>query len=72
MDRTKLLALELETLQELYLQAATKLKEALLDGLPWEEVQELRHDLTDLEIALHLKARETGKHPSGNGNRITG
>ncbi|RYZ00539.1 MAG: hypothetical protein EOO11_01190 [Chitinophagaceae bacterium] len=71
MDHTKLLALELEALRALHLETATKLKDALLDGSPWEAVQEYRHDLTGLEIALHQKIRETGKHPSGNGNRNT-
>ncbi|GAA4343059.1 hypothetical protein [Flaviaesturariibacter amylovorans] len=71
MDHTKLLALELETLRALHRQTAEKLKVALLDGAPWEAVREVRHDLTELEIALHEKIRETGKHPSGNANRST-
>jgi hypothetical protein len=70
-DHTKLIQLELDTLKDMYANAASKLKEALLDGTPWNAVQEYRHDVTELEIALYNKVRQPNTHPAGNQNRTS-
>jgi hypothetical protein len=71
MEHTKLVNLELDTLKDMYANAAIKLKEALLDGQPWEAIQEYRHDVTELEIALYKKIRVTNLNPAENRNRVT-
>ncbi|GAB4092554.1 hypothetical protein [Flaviaesturariibacter terrae] len=55
----------------MYANAAVKLKDALLDGTPWESVQEYRHAVTELEIALYKKVRLPDSHPAGNQNRAS-
>ncbi|RYY39593.1 MAG: hypothetical protein EOO08_09820 [Chitinophagaceae bacterium] len=59
MDHTNFLRLDLEALKVMYVDAATRLKEALLNGAEWKALQELRHDVTELEIALYKKIRST-------------
>jgi hypothetical protein len=71
MEYQKLVNLELETLKDMYANAAVKLKDALLDGTPWEAVQEYRHDVTELEIALYNKVRSADLNPAEFGNRTT-
>ncbi|RYD91658.1 MAG: hypothetical protein EOP50_13925 [Sphingobacteriales bacterium] len=56
--------LSLEALQERYADVASRLKAALLEGKGWEEVQELRHQVTDLETALHKRIREGSFNPA--------
>jgi len=51
-------------LEALYASASQRLKSALLDGSPWEEMQELRHHLTELVAALHSKRNGAGFHPA--------
>ncbi|GAB4092921.1 hypothetical protein [Flaviaesturariibacter terrae] len=45
--------LDTDTLQRLYLHETERLKVALLEGSSWQEVQELRHRITDIEAALY-------------------
>lgn len=56
--------LSLETLQERYADVASRLKGALLEGKGWEDVQELRHQMKDLETALHKRIREGSLNPA--------
>ena len=71
MDQETLINLDLDTLKDMYANAASKLKTALLDGSPWDSVQEYRHDVTELEIALYKKVRSGSLHPAGHLNRTT-
>ncbi|MDB5251845.1 MAG: hypothetical protein JWP27_1014 [Flaviaesturariibacter sp.] len=72
MEHQKLVNLKLDTLKDMYANAAANLKTALLEGADWEELQEYRHDVTELEIALYKKIRTgQGLHPAGNQNRTT-
>jgi hypothetical protein len=71
MDHEKLEQLHLEVIKDMYANAAARLKEALLEGAPWEAVQEYRHDVTELEIALHNKVRSTTFDPASNADRET-
>ncbi|TCJ19376.1 hypothetical protein EPD60_02890 [Flaviaesturariibacter flavus] len=71
MDHKKLIQLELETLKDMYANAATILKQALLDGADWDALQEYRHDVTELEIALYKKLRMAGGNPAENQNRAS-
>ena len=69
MEHQKLVNLELDTLKDMYANAAVKLKDALLEGAEWQQVQEYRHDVTELEIALYNKIRSVGLNPAENQNR---
>jgi hypothetical protein len=69
MDHEKLVQLNLEVIKDMYANAAVRLKQALLEGAPWEAVQEYRHDVTELEIALHNKVRSASFDPAGNPDR---
>ena len=71
MEHQKLVNLELETLKDMFSNAATRLKEALLEGASWDELQEYRRDVTELEIALYNKVRSTQLNPAEFGNRTT-
>jgi hypothetical protein len=71
MDHTKLEQLHLEVIKDMYANAAAALKQALLDGAPWEALQEYRHDVTELEIALHNKLRSSSFDPAGSPDRET-
>jgi hypothetical protein len=71
MDHEKLEQLNLEVIKDMYVNAAARLKQALLEGAPWEAVQEYRHDVTELEIALHNKVRSTSFDPASNPDRET-
>ncbi|TCZ67710.1 hypothetical protein [Flaviaesturariibacter aridisoli] len=71
-DHTKLVHLDLDTLKDMYASAASKLKEALLNGTEWNTLQEYRYDVTELEIALHKKIRMGGGlGPAENENRAS-
>jgi hypothetical protein len=70
-DHTKLIQLELDTLKDMYANAAANLKEALLNGANWESLQEHRHDVTELEIALYKKIRSGSLNPAENQNRAS-
>lgn len=61
--------MEQQELQEAFERAASQLKNALLSGTPWEEVQEHRFQVTTLEIALHRYRRNTGGDPSQSPRR---
>jgi hypothetical protein len=71
MDHTKLIQLELETLKDMYANAASNLKQALLHGAEWETLQEFRHDVTELEIALYNKLRQRNLDATENQNRAS-
>jgi len=74
MEHQKLMNLELETLKDMYTNAAVKLKECLINGASWEELKEYRHDVTELEIALYNKIRSTdgtSSNPAEFKNRTT-
>ncbi|RYY85064.1 MAG: hypothetical protein EOO15_17940 [Chitinophagaceae bacterium] len=71
MDHNKLVQLELDTLKDMYANAASNLKEALLNGAEWDAVQEYRHDVTELEIALFKKLRSGQLNPAENQNRAS-
>ncbi|RYE01301.1 MAG: hypothetical protein EOP50_02250 [Sphingobacteriales bacterium] len=70
MDHTQLIQLELDTLKDMYASAASQLKEALLNGTAWEAIQEHRHNVTELEIALYKKIRSSDLNPAENRNRV--
>ena len=53
----------------MYANAAARLKEALLNGAEWEAVQEYRHEVTELEIALHKRLRMDPFNPAAHQNR---
>ncbi|TCJ15840.1 hypothetical protein EPD60_07725 [Flaviaesturariibacter flavus] len=72
MDLEKLSRLNLDTLRTQHALAAARLKTALLDGTSWEELRDIRRDLTELEIALHRKlgggpATDPSGHPKREG-----
>jgi hypothetical protein len=67
MGQNELLQLDLKTLKVMYAKAASQLKRALIDGTPWDDVQEIRHDVTDLEAALYQKVRMP--NPAENNTR---
>ena len=69
MEHQKLVNLELDILKDMYVNAASILKEALLEGASWETLQEYRHDVTELEIALYNKVRSANGNPAENQNR---
>jgi hypothetical protein len=54
-----LCGLDLDTIKILYEQESAKLKTALLNGLPWEELGDQRQKVTELAIALHKKINST-------------
>ena len=70
MEHEKLIPLPLDALKDMYANAAAKLKSALLEGAPWESVQEFRHDVTELEIALYKKVRTTSPDPASSPEQI--
>lgn len=47
-------------LQTAYEEANRRLREALLNGTHWEDVQEYRFQVTTLDIALHRQRRQGG------------
>lgn len=49
--------LDLDTLKQMYATETDKLKDCVLTGAQWEQVQEQRHRLIDFEIALYQKMR---------------
>ncbi|RYY58165.1 MAG: hypothetical protein EOO12_17420 [Chitinophagaceae bacterium] len=64
--------LDLDTLKDMYANAASTLKEALLNGTEWATLQEYRYDVTELEIALYKKIRMGGGlNPAENENRAS-
>jgi hypothetical protein len=71
MEHQKLVNLELETLKDMFSDAAVRLKEALLEGASWDELQAYRRDVTELEIALYNKIRSYELNPAEFNNRIT-
>ncbi|MCW3074246.1 MAG: hypothetical protein JWP69_1315 [Flaviaesturariibacter sp.] len=72
MEHQRLIQLELDTLKNMYSNAAADLKKALLEGASWHEMKELRQDVTELEIALYKKIRSEDRHPAEYKNRDTG
>jgi hypothetical protein len=65
----ELCRLDLETLKNMYAGEADKLKQSLLGGSAWEEVQECRHRVTRLEAALYQKIRTGNFNPAETENR---
>ncbi|WP_345253550.1 hypothetical protein [Flaviaesturariibacter amylovorans] len=55
--------LSLQQLQELYHEESRLLRNALLEGRSWEEVQEHRHHLIDIEAAMHRTKPQPEKTP---------
>ncbi|MDB5195816.1 MAG: hypothetical protein JWP88_186 [Flaviaesturariibacter sp.] len=49
--------LDLDTLKLMYAAETDKLKDSVLTGAQWDQVQEQRHRLIDFEIALYHKMR---------------
>jgi hypothetical protein len=61
--------LDFDTLKEMYSDARYALNQDLLNGASWNEVQELRHIVTDLEAALHKRIYSS--NPAESENRKT-
>ena len=56
-EQNEISRLDLEGLQQVYAKALSELRTSLLNGTPWEEVQEHRFQVTTLSIALHERRR---------------
>ena len=63
-------SLELETLKQEYIKEVERLKTSLLNGTAWEDVQEMRRKVTQLEAALYKKIRSSNpaESPKRNSN----
>lgn len=59
--------LNLETLHRIFSQDTARLETALLAGASWEELQELRGHVTELQSALHKKIAQSNYNPAGFG-----
>ena len=51
----ELSSMDAEALRNLYVKAAAELKDALLNGASWQEVQQHRKFVTQLSMALHTR-----------------
>jgi len=51
----ELYGLDLDTLQALYQEEADRLKDELLAGVPWDNLQEQKIKVTELAITIHRK-----------------
>lgn len=56
--------MDLESLIDTYTREAAALKQALLDGVLWEEVKERRRRVTRLAIAIHRYKKGIGDDPA--------
>lgn len=52
--------LDVTTLRILYIQRTEELRDALLSGLLWNELEMQRNAVTEIGIALHKKLLENG------------
>ncbi|RYZ00859.1 MAG: hypothetical protein EOO11_00120 [Chitinophagaceae bacterium] len=68
-EENELGRLDLDALQGVYAKALADLRTSLLNGTPWEEVQEHRFQVTTLSIALHRRLRSGSLHPAEHRNR---
>lgn len=55
--------IDLDSLIEFYTKEATSLKEALLNGADWRELQDIRARVTQLEKTIHLR-KLSGSNPA--------
>jgi hypothetical protein len=58
MNSDELWALDLKTLSNLYSQCVENLNTRLLEGASWEELSELRYDLTHIGVSIDMKLAE--------------
>jgi hypothetical protein len=71
MDIEKFLLLDIEELKVLHEQSVSRLTQALLDGADWQSVQDYRHEITELEIAIFKRTSVGDVNPAEGQNRIT-
>ena len=50
---------EISVLLEQYNQQIDTLKSKLLNGIPWEDLTTVRHNITELAIAIHKSHQHT-------------
>lgn len=58
--------LDIETLKDMHSNVSAKVKSALLNRQPWDTIQEYRHHLTQIEIAIFNKIRAKDLNPAEN------
>lgn len=61
--------MDMTALQRVYSQEMDRFKASLLNGTPWEEVQECRLNVTALSFELHKRLSNSGKHPAASNER---
>ncbi|MDB5253455.1 MAG: hypothetical protein JWP27_2624 [Flaviaesturariibacter sp.] len=66
---SELRQLDLETLKQMFALETDKLRQSLLTGASWEDVQQQRYRLIDFEVALYQKMRY---QPGAVGHRRLG
>ncbi|MGZ5287294.1 MAG: hypothetical protein ACXWB9_08930 [Flavisolibacter sp.] len=63
-----LMALDLKTLKVLHDREASKLKNALINGASWEDLQDQRSLVTEITIVIHQK-RMSSFNPAESSSR---
>jgi hypothetical protein len=63
--------MDIIALRDLYNREMDKFKESLLNGTPWEELQQCRLTLTSLSVELHNRLRPDGTNPAENLTRAS-
>ena len=56
--------MDTDQLKQAYLLESDKLKNSLLEGARWEDIQDQRHKLIEYEIALYQRIRFTSSASS--------
>jgi hypothetical protein len=67
---SELRQLDIETLTQMYFLETDRLRQAVINGAAWEDVQQQRHRLIDVEVALYQKKRF--QPPASDLRRIAG
>ncbi|GAA4335576.1 hypothetical protein [Flaviaesturariibacter amylovorans] len=68
-EEQEITRMDLDGLQLEYAQALSELRSSLLNGTPWEQVQEHRFQVTTLSIALHRRLQSGSLDPAQHRNR---